>query len=175
MNVPRATGVIAVVVVEGTAAMTAAVSLTRRAVGRAALIGGLLCAVAACGNGTEKAGTQSRTPWQEPASYSYTLRSSEGERALLGSFRITVRDGDVIKAQGLDDSGRRLVEDAPDSVPTLRELLAELEQARRDDADTAEAQYAADGHPVSISLDWEKNAIDDEARYDISAYEPGDR
>ncbi|MFI7409703.1 DUF6174 domain-containing protein [Streptomyces sp. NPDC049627] len=155
--------------------MTSAVSLTRRAVSRAVLIGGLLGAVAACGNGTQSARTQSRVPWQEPASYTYTLRSSEGERALLGAFRITVRDGAVVKAEGLDDSGRRLVEDMPDAVPTIGQLLGELEQARRDDADTAEAQYAADGHPVSISLDWEKNAIDDEARYDISAYEPGDR
>ncbi len=38
--------------------------------------------------------------------------------------------------------------------------------------DTAEAAYAADGHPVRIPLDWEKNAIDDEARYVINAYEP---
>lgn len=155
--------------------MTSAAPLAARAVGPAVLIGGLLCAVAACGNGTEKAGTQRRAPWQEPASYSYTLRSSEGERALLGAFRITVRDGAVAKAVGLDDSGRRLVEGAPDAVPTIGELLDELEQARQDDADTAEAQYAADGHPVSISLDWEKNAIDDEARYVISAYEPSDR
>jgi hypothetical protein len=59
-------------------------------------------------------------------------------------------------------------------VPTIGALLHELDQARRDDADTAEADYAADGHPVRISLDWEENAIDDEARYVISAYEPTD-
>lgn len=155
--------------------MTSAVSPIRRAVGRAVLIGGLLGAVAACGNGAEEVGSQSRSSWQEPASYTYTLRSSEGERALLGAFRITVRDGAVVKAEGLDDSGRRLVEDTPDAVPTIGQLLGELDQARRDDADTAEAEYAADGHPVRISLDWEENAIDDEARYDISAYEPSGR
>ncbi|MFE5814831.1 DUF6174 domain-containing protein [Streptomyces sp. NPDC056479] len=141
---------------------------------RAALVGGLICAVAACGSGTETAPSQESAAWREPASYTYTLRSSEGERSLIGAFRITVRDGAVVKAVGLDDSGRRVVEDVPDAVPTIAELLAELEQARRDDADRAEAEYADDGHPVRISLDWMKNAIDDEALYAISDFEPAD-
>ncbi|MFF6983095.1 DUF6174 domain-containing protein [Streptomyces sp. NPDC008343] len=75
----------------------------------------------------------------------------------------------MVKAVGLDDSGRRVAQDIPDAVPTMGELLAELEQARRDDADVAEAEYAAEGHPVRISLDWEKDVIDDEAVYVISA------
>lgn len=157
--------------------MTAA-PLTARAVSHLALIGGLVCGAAACGteasSSSARAQAQSRAPWKEPASYTYTLRSSEGERSLLGTFRITVRDGTVVKAVGLDDSGRRVVEDVPDAVPTVGELLEELEQARRDGADTAEAEYAADGHPVRISLDWEENAIDDEALYVIRAYEPTD-
>ncbi|KMS67077.1 lipoprotein [Streptomyces viridochromogenes] len=139
-----------------------------RAVFKAALIGGLLWAVAACG--TEKPAPASHQDrWKEPASYTYTLRSSEGERALIGTFRITVRNGSVAKATGLDDSGRSVVADLPDAVPTIGQLLAELDQARRDDADTAEAEYAPDGHPVRISLDWEENAIDDEARYVITS------
>ncbi|MGI5423469.1 DUF6174 domain-containing protein [Streptomyces sp. CA-179760] len=150
--------------------MTAA-SLAARGV----LIGGVICAAAGCGTDT-RAGTQapSRAPWQEPASYTYTLRSSEGERSLLGTFRISVRDGAVVRSVGLDDMGRRALESAPDAVPTIGELLKELEQARQEDADTAEADYAADGHPVLISLDWEENAIDDEARYVISSYERTD-
>ncbi|WP_039935752.1 DUF6174 domain-containing protein [Streptomyces viridochromogenes] len=149
-----------------------AVSLTARAVSGAALIGGVICAAAACGSGTpQSAQPQVRAPWQEPASYSYTLQSSEGERSLLGTFRISVRDGAVVESVGLDGMGRRAVESAPDAVPTIGELVEELEQARRDDADTADAEYAPDGHPVRITLDWERNAVDDEARYVISAYE----
>ncbi|MFD0006083.1 DUF6174 domain-containing protein [Streptomyces sp. NPDC127178] len=150
-----------------------AVSRSTRAVFSASLIGGLLCAVAACGAETAKSASApaSRSDWQEPSAYTYTLRSSEGERALIGTFRITVRDGAVVKAVGLDDSGRRVAQDIPDAVPTMGELLAELEQARRDDADVAEAEYASGGHPVRISLDWEKDAIDDEAVYVISAYQ----
>jgi hypothetical protein len=151
-----------------------AVRLTARPVFRLALIAGLFCATAACDTETSTAPASTRATWQEPASYTYTLHSSEGERSLLGTFRITVRDGAVAEAVGLDDSGRRVVEDVPEAVPTIGALLDELGQARRDDADTAEVEYAADGHPVRISLDWEENAVDDEARYVISAYEPTD-
>jgi hypothetical protein len=124
--------------------------------------------------GTEprSATTGSDTTWEEPSSYTYTLKSSEGERTLLGTFRVTVRNGKVAEAVGLDGSGRRLVKELPGEVPTIGKLLEEMEQARRDRADVAEAEYAADGHPVRISLDWEKDAIDDEALYVISAYEP---
>jgi hypothetical protein len=165
------------------AAMTV-VSAAARAGARAALIAVLVCASAACGTGApassaggqetgaEGAAARSRTPWREPGSYSYTLRSSGGERTLLGTFRVTVRDGAVVEAVGLDDSGRGVAGSAPDAVPTIGELLDELEQARRDGADAAEARYAADGHPLRISLDWEENAVDDEAVYVISAYEP---
>jgi hypothetical protein len=146
-----------------------AVLVTARLVSRAALVGGLICAVAGCGSETV-----APVSWREPASYAYTLRSSEGERSLIGTFRITVRDRAVVKAVGLDDSGRRVAEDVPDAIPTIGELLAELEQARRDDADRAEAEYAAEGHPVRISLDWMENAIDDEALYVISDFEPAD-
>ncbi|MGW3409270.1 DUF6174 domain-containing protein [Streptomyces sp. NPDC000888] len=160
--------------------------ITPRSLPAAALIGGLLLATAACGteastssgSGGKAAAKPSpeltTTTWEEPASYVYTLTSSEGERNLIGKFRVTVRFGKVAKAVGLDDSARRVVRQSLDQVPTIGGLLEELEQARRDNADEAEAEYAPDGHPVRISLDWEKNAIDDEALYVISAYTPAD-
>ncbi|WP_033327462.1 DUF6174 domain-containing protein [Streptomyces yerevanensis] len=156
-----------------------AVRSRARSVSAAVLIGGLMCAAVACGTetpassgATERPEPKSETTWEEPPSYTYTLKSSEGERSLLGTFRVTVRDGKVAEAVGLDESSRRVVKRLPGEVPTIGELLEELKQARRDQADTAKAEYAADGHPVRISLDWEKDAIDDEALYIISAYEP---
>ncbi|NEA61836.1 hypothetical protein G3I56_04390 [Streptomyces sp. SID12488] len=110
--------------------------------------------------------------WEEPASYVYTLTSSEGERSLIGTFRVTVRDGRVAKVVGLDESGRGAVERAPEEVPTIGGLLDQLARAHDERADTAEAEYAPDGHPVRITLDPEENAIDDEQSYVISGYEP---
>ncbi|MEV5358269.1 DUF6174 domain-containing protein [Streptomyces sp. NPDC093516] len=152
-----------------------------RTVVRTALAAGLLCAVAACTSGAPHArsarGPQDpgRTAWQEPAAYSYTLRSSGGERTLLGAYRVSVRDGAVVEAVGLDDTARRVVAGTPGAVPTLGQLLAELDRARRAGAATAEAEHADDGHPVRIVLDEDANAVDDEARYDISGYAPAGR
>ncbi|GGN64046.1 hypothetical protein GCM10011579_033020 [Streptomyces albiflavescens] len=161
-----------------------AVRSSPRLVSAAVLTGVLMCAAAGCGGetstssgstaetGPKSATAQRESTWEEPSSYAYTLKSSEGERSLIGTFRVTVQHGKVTEAVGLDESGRRVVKQSPDAVPTIRELLEELDRARHDQADAAEVEYAADGHPVRISLDWQKNAIDDEALYIISAYEP---
>ncbi|AZP16052.1 DUF6174 domain-containing protein [Streptomyces aquilus] len=135
-------------------------------------VAGLICTVAGCGAETSSASAPKEVTWEEPAAYTYTLTSSEGERSLIGRFRVTVRDGKVTEAVGLDDSARRVVERAPDQVPTLGALLGALKQARSDGADTAEAEYAADGHPERIFLDWDENAVDDEERYVVESYEP---
>lgn len=152
------------------------------------LAGGLMCVAAGCGGRSgspasgEGSSTSSPTPsssfssfaesWKEPASYVYTLTSSEGERSLIGTFRVTVRDGKVAKAVGLDESARGVVKHAPEEVPTIKGLLDQMSRAHREGADTAEAEYAPEGHPVRITLDPEKEAIDDEESYVISGYEP---
>ncbi|WP_328769629.1 DUF6174 domain-containing protein [Streptomyces sp. NBC_00286] len=159
-----------------------AVRFGPRFMSAAVLIGALMCATAACGTeastssgsaeGTEPKSAigQSEITWEEPASYAYTLTSSE--QALHGTFRVTVRDGKAAKAVGLDDNGRQALQQVPGQVPTIGDLLERLEQARRDKVNTAEAEYAGDGHPVRITLDGNENTIDDEALYVISAYEP---
>jgi hypothetical protein len=151
-----------------------------RFVSAAALAGALLWTTTACGfptsaepaEGREPSaeGSEPTTPWQEPASYAYTLTSTT--QVLAGTFRVKVRDGRVTETVGLDEDSRLQIQEPPAEVPTIGELLERLDQARNDDAHTAEAEYAADGHPVRIVLDWAKNAVDDEALYVISAYEP---
>ncbi|HZF92528.1 DUF6174 domain-containing protein [Streptomyces sp.] len=139
------------------------------------LAGGLLTLATACGDDTgASAATEREAPaWTEPAAYAYTLTSSGGERSLIGTYRVTVRDGEVTDAVGLDDSARRVVRRLPGQIPAIGDLLRELDRARQDGADRAEAEYAGDGHPVRIALDWDADALDDEAEYVISAYEPG--
>ncbi|MGN9910437.1 DUF6174 domain-containing protein [Phytohabitans sp. LJ34] len=110
-------------------------------------------------------------PWQEPGSYTYVLQSSCGERPLIGRFRITVEDGKVTKAEGIGESDKRSLESTELTPPTLGQLLDELEEARRNDADLAElTSDPADGHPTKITIDHVKEALDDEACYAISEY-----
>ena len=132
-----------------------------------------MCVATACGSSASSGSadaSESKTTWEEPASYSCTLKSAT--QVLAGTFRVKVRDGRVTEAVGVDGDARRQVQELPGEVPTIGELLTRLEKARSDRADTAEAEYAADGHPVRIILDWDKNAIDDEALYVISSYDP---
>jgi hypothetical protein len=148
-----------------------------RVLSTGALIGTLLCLTTACAaksstssaiaEGGKSGKVQGTATWEEPASYVYTLTSTT--EALAGTFRVEVRNGSVTKVVGLDEDSRRQVEQHAE-VPTIGGLLKRLAQARSDNAETAEAEYAADGHPVRISLDWDKNAVDDEALYVISAY-----
>ncbi|AWT41200.1 hypothetical protein DMT42_01925 [Streptomyces actuosus] len=92
---------------------------------------------------------------------------------LWGTFQVSVRDGKVTKAVGLDADSRRALREGPgDRIPTIGGLLARLDRARTDGADTAQADYAPDGRPERITLDPDTNAIDDEAEYIISAYVP---
>ncbi|MEU1409129.1 DUF6174 domain-containing protein [Streptomyces sp. NPDC005728] len=152
-----------------------AVRLKARLVCTVALFGSLLISITACGStsGTDSNTSKKNEPkttWNEPDSYDYKLTMSTS--VLAGAFRVTVRDHKVTKAVGLDADSRRAGKQIPGEVPTIGGVLKLWEQARRDGADTAEAEYAADGHPVRVSLDWDKNAIDDEAVYVISSYEP---
>lgn len=81
-----------------------------------------------------------------------------------------MENGKVVKAIGLDEPARRTVEDNPQNAPTLGGLLTKVQEARAGHADVARAVFAADGHPTEVHIDWQKNAIDDEADYCITEY-----
>lgn len=149
---------------------TTAVRIRRRALSAAALAGALAWGVSACGDESATA-KASATDWREPSAYSYTLKAGEGERSLVGTFAVTVRDGKVVEAVGVDESGRRVVEQRLTEVPTIAALLEQAEAAREEGADVVDVEYAGDGRPVSISIDWEEKAIDDEEAYALSDYE----
>ncbi|MEU7424854.1 DUF6174 domain-containing protein [Streptomyces sp. NPDC040750] len=150
-----------------------------RTLSAAALAGALLWLATACdaegstssgaAQGRHGARSQGSTRWREPDSYAYTLTSTT--QVLAGTFRVEVRGGTATKVAGLDADSRRQVREGHVEVPTLGQLLAKLEHARGADAHTARAEYAADGHPTLIKLDWDGNTVDDEALYVISGYE----
>ncbi|GAQ63562.1 DUF6174 domain-containing protein [Streptomyces scabiei] len=148
----------------------------------AVLVAGTTGMTAACEGGTaspEATGRASpgdttaanKVMWREPASYVYTLTSTS--QVLTGRFRVTVRDGEVADAVGLDGDGRKALADGPGRVPSIGDLIDRLESAWQEGADTAEAEYAPDGHPSRITLDPVENAIDDEAEYVIGGLEAG--
>lgn len=147
---------------------TTAGRVRRHAVYTAALTGALAWGLSACG---EESTTATATDWQDPSAYTYMLQSSGGDRPLIGTFEVAVRDGKVVKAAGVDGSGRRVVERKRTEVPTIAELLAQAEAAREDRADVVHVEYAKDGRPTSIFIDWKENAIDDEEAYALSDYE----
>ncbi|WP_159770334.1 DUF6174 domain-containing protein [Streptomyces sp. HM190] len=128
--------------------------------------------VAACGGGSSSQTASARPSWREPSSYTYTLTSSEGERSLLGTFEVTVRDGKVTRVVGADEDSRRVARQLSGRVPTIGDLLAEADAARDEGADLVDVDRAADGRPTRVLLDWEEDAVDDEAVYGISDYRP---
>ncbi|MBJ6641646.1 hypothetical protein H4K36_34495 [Streptomyces sp. DHE7-1] len=142
---------------------------------RLALIAGLVCAAAACQGPTvsTQPAPAAGSTWREPSAYAYTLRSTGGERALIGTFRVSVRAGKVVRATGLDAESRAVVRRSPTIVPTIGALVRELERARRDGAERAEAEYASAGYPRRITVDGSADAVDDEVRYEVSDYTPG--
>jgi hypothetical protein len=100
--------------------------------------------------------------WREPGSYQFTVTSSCGERAMIGTFRTRVQNGAVTEREGLDDSARRaLMLGLASEVPTLGRLKAEAEKSHADIV-----LDPSDGHPISIN-------IDDEHCYAISDYSVG--
>ncbi|MBU2670290.1 hypothetical protein KOI35_42990 [Actinoplanes bogorensis] len=112
--------------------------------------------------------------WAEPARYSYVLDSACGERALIGRYRITVADGRVTDVRGLDAPGARTVADSPrEVIPTLRQLVDELNAARAAGAEVADIDTdPATGHPTRITIDPSSNSLDDESCYTITVLEP---
>jgi Family of unknown function (DUF6174) len=116
--------------------------------------------------------TQPSSRWSAPDNYEFELYSSCGERTLIGRFHIVVEDGRVIDARALDERARTLFRVGLRSeIPTLEELLEEVAEARRSNADLAKVTTdSSDGHPTLIEIDYNEQAIDDEACYEISAY-----
>ena len=129
-------------------------------------------ALAACGGAAATTDPPVAGVWREPASYSFTVDSQCGERALIGRFRVTVVGGKVTAAEGLDEPAQRLLRQrSPEVIPTLRHLLDQVAQARQAGADVATVEHdPVDGHPTKITIDHELAAIDDEECYTVSDF-----
>jgi hypothetical protein len=112
----------------------------------------------------------SMTPsqWVPPERYVYVVSSQCGERNFIGTYAITVERGEGIRAATRNGSIELQGE-----IPSIEDLLAEAAAARESGADEVTVVTApADGHPTLVLIDWEADAIDDEACYEITDYRP---
>ncbi|MBM2614524.1 hypothetical protein JIG36_03015 [Actinoplanes sp. LDG1-06] len=150
--------------------MAFSVRLGASPVRRWAAAAATVAVLAGCGGRAEPAAP---VAWTEPAAYTYVLESSCGERALIGRFRITVEKGAVAGAVGLDEPGRQMVETGrSEPIPSVGMLIDQLNDARVAGAHEADLETGADGVPTRITIDPEKNAVDDESCYAISDLTP---
>jgi uncharacterized protein DUF6174 len=106
------------------------------------------------------------------AGYTYVLVSSCGERSLLGTFSVTVTDGQVASAEGLDDAGKAFAStpSALQDLPTIEELTARAVQ----ESPTDVAYDAQTGILSMVAFDPAPNSIDDEECYIVGGYTPVD-
>lgn len=140
---------------------------------RLTLVGVVGALVAGCsGSGGGATTTVVAAQWVEPADYSFVLMSDCGERSGLGTYDVTVANHEVVAAEALDEQADiELGAGGVERVPTIADLVAELEEAQAMNADTAAmAVDPGDGHPVRIDIDYDAATTDDEACYSIDDY-----
>jgi len=132
----------------------------------------LLAGTAACSRDAVPGLSDARARWatQGAASYTLTLDSRCGKRALNGLFAVTVHDGAVTDVEALDDAAATSLPLAADYVPTVQELLDQLADLRTDQV--PEAEFDANGMPTHVMIDNEPRGVDDEECYDLSEYLP---
>ena len=121
--------------------------------------------------------------WDAPDDYEFTLRSRCGNRNDLGVYEITVEDGEVTNVDaphweriGQERGSIGFTSEYAGDAPTLSELAAEADAADAAGADVVELSTdPADGRPTRLDIDWDEEAIDDEACFIVGDYSVTDR
>lgn len=108
--------------------------------------------------------------WREPAAYEATIQVDCGERdAAYGQWRVTVNNGAIVEATALDERAELTasIESAP-RPPTVGEVLAAAAAADADGAESVVIERGPDGIPLRVEVDYQLEAVDDEACWTIS-------
>lgn len=114
---------------------------------------------------------QNRELWESHGvpSYRYDLTRS-CFCGLVGTFTVTVTDGEVTTAHGED--GEPLAEEWLAALHTLADLFDEVQRAIDQEAFHLHAEYHPElGHPTRIELDLREFVADDEFTYGAEAVE----
>lgn len=131
----------------------------------------LLTAGCAGGDDAVPGAADARDVWADrgPASYSFTLTSECGERALIGTYAVTVTDEAVSGVEPLDEVAGWSMPAAQEYVPTIAELLERIVDAP---GEVREAAFDDDGVPTHVFFDPMPDGIDDEECYDLTDVRP---
>jgi hypothetical protein len=136
----------------------------RRTVAQGVLAGVVAWALVACGDAS---GGLARTRVDVstlPTSYSMVLHADCGERQLLGTFRLVVRDGRVVHAAPVR-LVRRLGLRLSD-FPTLAGLVHKAGHA--EEGADVDLRIDRSGLPTSLRIDHDPRAMDDEECYYVT-------
>ena len=131
----------------------------------------LLALAAGCGDGAPPVEEGTRDAVAElPASYTYRVTSSCGERGGLGTYAVTVVDAEVDAVEPVGATRRQGADPSSGYFFTIAELL-ELAEAAGPPAEVV-VETGPDGLPTSVSIDRIPEAIDDEECYACGAPAP---
>lgn len=103
-----------------------------------------------------------------PSDYSFDYALTCFCGMLTWPIRVEVRGGEVVRATraGTEDE---LSEEELAQLPTIDELFAMIAEAIEQDAAVIDATYDDElGYPVSVFIDWIKNAVDDEVSFTVT-------
>jgi hypothetical protein len=134
----------------------------------AALIG----VIGACSDATapdaELDAARKRWTARGPASYSIVLvRGCECTVEMVGPVRVVVLDR-AIQSRQYVRSGAEVSSVHAELFPSVEGLFQLIERARRQGADDIAVLYDPTlGHPVSISIDYDARAVDDELGFNV--------
>lgn len=108
-----------------------------------------------------------REKWSARSSGDYTFVMNRGCFCFpAGVFDVEVVDYAIVSMVNVN-SGESVPPENFEYVHTIEQMFDLIEQAEKD-ADRFSVEYAREGYPTMISIDWIERAADDEIWYSVS-------
>jgi hypothetical protein len=123
-------------------------------------------------SGAEAELRAARARWEAggAADYAYTVRRTcFCGPDVVEPVRVEVRGGRTVSVSAVE--GRTPAPGAFDRLDTVEEMFASVQDAIDADPYLLDARYdPARGHPVSVAVDYERRAVDDEGGFAVSDF-----
>lgn len=150
---------------------------TPRTIARLPLLALALLAAACSGGPFDASGARAelraaRARWEAggAADYAYTVRRvCFCGPEVVGPVRVEVRGGRTVSVSPLE--GRTPAPGAFDRLDTVEEMFASVQDAIDADPYLLDARYdPARGHPVSVAVDYDRRAVDEEGGFAVTDF-----